>query len=47
MKHLTAYSFRAERVALTLGAVRAALVVVHLLAMQVVRIEVGSADSEA
>jgi hypothetical protein len=34
MKHLTAYSFRAERVALALGAVMAALVVVHLLAMQ-------------
>jgi len=34
MKHLIAYSFRAERVALALGAVMAALVVVHLLAMQ-------------
>ena len=34
MKLLTAYSLRAERVALTLGAVMAVLVVVHVLAMQ-------------
>ncbi len=34
MKLLSAYSLRAERVALTLGAVLAGLVVVHVLAMQ-------------
>ena len=34
MKLLTAYSIRAERVAFTLGAVMAVLVVVHVLAMQ-------------
>ena len=34
MKLLTAYSFRAERVALTLGAVMTVLVVIHVLAMQ-------------
>jgi len=34
MKPLTAYSLRAERVAFTLGAILAVLIVVHVLAMQ-------------
>ena len=34
MKPLTSYSLRAERVALTLGAVMAVLIVAHVLAMQ-------------
>jgi hypothetical protein len=36
MKNLTAYSLRADRVALALGAIMAVLVVVHILAMQAV-----------
>jgi hypothetical protein len=34
MKTLTAYSLRADRVAFTLGAIMAVLVIVHILAMQ-------------
>ncbi len=33
MKPLTTYTFRAERVALTLGAIMAVLVIVHIVAM--------------
>ena len=34
MKLLTAYSLRAERIAITLGAIMTALIVIHVLAMQ-------------